>query len=127
MDLAGLKRVMVVDDNADFGRMLKSTIEADLDCKVTLFEDGDEGLRFLADNAIDLVITDLLMPGKEGLELIMDIKKQFPKVKVFAVSGGGQFDPRCPLDIAEKLGARGFYKPLSMGRFISNLKDALFA
>ncbi|MBT5708232.1 response regulator [Verrucomicrobia bacterium] len=122
-----MKRVLIIDDNADFGRMLRASIEDDLECEVTVFENGERGLVHLENHGADLVITDLLMPGKDGLELIMDMRKRFSNVAVFAVSGGGDFDTRCELEIAEKLGARGFCKPLPMGRFLSAVRDVLAA
>ncbi len=124
-----MKNVLVIDDNVAFGRMLQASIEDsigdDVACSVAVFENGDEGIKHLAKERADLVITDLIMPGKEGLEIIMEIKKRFADVKVFAVSGGGPFDPSCSLEIAEKLGARGFAKPLSMGSFLTNVREAL--
>jgi DNA-binding response OmpR family regulator len=122
-----MKRVLIIDDNADFGRMLKASIEDDLECEVTVVEDGERGLLHLQKKGADLVITDLLMPRKDGLELIMDMRKSFSNVAVFAVSGGGGFDTRCELEIAEKLGARGFCKPLPMGSFLSAVRGVLTA
>ena len=53
----------------------------------------------------DLVVTDLMMPEKDGLEVIMDLRRQDPKVKILAISGGGPRSPEIDLRMAQKLGA----------------------
>lgn len=122
-----MKRVVIIDDSADFGRMLQALITDDIGCEVTVFEDGDRGLIHLEEKGADLVITDLLMPGKDGLELIMEMRKNFSHVTVFAVSGGGNIDTHCELEIARKLGAKGFCKPLPMESFLTAVRGVLAA
>lgn len=54
----------------------------------------------------DLIITDLVMPEKEGLESIRELRRLNPAVKIIAISGGGRMDPRLNLVMAQNLGAR---------------------
>ena len=66
---------------------------------------GNEGLRLCGEHKIDLVITDIVMPDKEGLETIGDLRRGFPGIKITAISGGGRIGPKNYLQLAEKLGA----------------------
>ncbi len=69
-------------------------------------ENGDHALQLLDAGAeVDLVITDLVMPDKEGLELIGCLRKRYPQLKIIAVSGGGVIEPERYLNIAKSLGA----------------------
>jgi CheY-like chemotaxis protein len=67
--------------------------------------DGGEVIRMYAQQAADLVITDLIMPDKDGLEIIQDLRKLNPKVRILAISGGGRVDANEYLAVARKFGA----------------------
>jgi YesN/AraC family two-component response regulator len=67
--------------------------------------DGVEGIRVYRQNPADLIITDLIMPNKDGIGMIIDLKKEFPEVKIIAMSGGGLNKPDGYLKGAKKLGA----------------------
>lgn len=56
---------------------------------VDLAEDGEAGLRALRTQAVDVIVTDIFMPNRDGLELIAQLRADYPAVKVLAVSGGG--------------------------------------
>ena len=73
---------------------------------------GEEGLKFYRMHRPDLVITDIVMPEKEGIETMLDLRREFPDVKIFAISGAGLNKPGEYLDFAKRLGAlRTFTKP----------------
>ena len=55
---------------------------------LSAYENGDEGIKSHRMNPADLIITDILMPGKEGLATIHEIRREFPDAKVIAISGG---------------------------------------
>ena len=77
--------------------------------------DGDEGLRLFRERPADLVVTDIFMPGKEGMETIQDLRAENLDVKILAVSGGATVDPTGPLGDAELFGADGSLpKPFSV-------------
>jgi YesN/AraC family two-component response regulator len=67
--------------------------------------DGRTGMTLLQQNSIDLVITDIIMPEKEGLETIIDIRHDFPNMKILAISGGGKTGLPDFLPAAKKFGA----------------------
>ena len=67
--------------------------------------DGIEGLAKYPADGVDLVITDIVMPGKEGIEVIMELRLLYPQLKIIAISGGGRVAPTDYLRIATFLGA----------------------
>ncbi len=77
--------------------------------------DGEEAMRKLHVEKPDLVLVDLFMPRKEGLETIMQLRRTFPDVKIIAISGGNPTHGISFLDTAKRLGAhRTLAKPFSM-------------
>ena len=72
---------------------------------VTGVEHGAEGLKVLESTEVDLVITDVLMPEKEGIETIIEMRKLRPNLRILAISGGGRMSNFMPLDMARKFGA----------------------
>ena len=105
------KTVLVVDDEEDVRDMLckmlkRSGYETQSACN------GIEAMEQVRQNAIDLVITDILMPEKEGIETIIELQKEHPEVKIIAISGGGRGKAAHYLDTAKMYGAhRLFSKP----------------
>ena len=89
--------------------------------------DGKEGLRLYRENPTDLIILDIFMPEKEGLEVIMELKREFPEVRIIAMSGGGtKVSGHNYLQIAEKLGAlQTFHKPFRVMEMIAAVREIL--
>ncbi len=83
-----MARILVVDDEEDVRHSIRFALES---AGYDVFEaqNGLEADERLAENAFDLVITDMIMPEKEGFELIRDIKQNYPDVKIVAITGGG--------------------------------------
>ena len=76
----------------------------------------------------DLLITDIVMPEKEGLELIFELRRKNPDLKIIAISGGGRFHYEGYLTSAKHLGANlVFQKPLDHREFINGISDLLKA
>ena len=71
-----------------------------IDCR-----NGREGIALIRKNTVLLVITDLIMPDQEGIETIIQLRKEFPEVKIIAMSGGGRGDSGVYLESAIRLGA----------------------
>jgi CheY-like chemotaxis protein len=107
-------RILVIDDDPQLRRLLRRYFER-YDHVVSEAADGDEGLtRFHAAGA-DVIITDLIMPGKEGMETILELRQDNPEVKVIAISGGGRVPPEGYLKLAKGIGAsRVFSKPFEL-------------
>lgn len=95
--------VLVIDDETAMRRMLRKLLEGAGHTVVEAY-DGERGLHLFRETSPDLVITDIFMPNKEGVETIREMRELKPNVKILAVSGGnmGELDL---LAIVSKLGA----------------------
>jgi len=94
--------------------------------EVVTAENGKEGLYIYKQEQPDLVITDLIMPDKEGLETIRELKQMNPSAKIIAISGGGISSPTAYLDLAQKMGAAAtFEKPLDNEALLSMVKKLI--
>ncbi len=106
MDLAG-KSVLIVDDDADVRAGFSAYFE-DHGAHALEVSDGTEAVRLLQakSGAIDLVLTDIVMPEMDGIGLTIYLRKHFPSIPVVAMSGGGHIDSDDYLISAKGLGAR---------------------
>ncbi|MDX1951781.1 MAG: response regulator [Verrucomicrobiota bacterium] len=112
-------QILIIDDDKVV-RNLIGKVLAHEGYEVLEARDGAEGLQLYRKSFPDLVITDLVMPEKEGLETIREIRQAYPCVKVIAMSGGGRSGGEDYLKLATKLGAtRTLTKPF--------LKDEMLA
>jgi CheY-like chemotaxis protein len=88
--------------------------------------DGRAGVRLYRQEKADLIITDLIMPEKEGIETITELRRDFPDVKIIAISGGGRIAPEVYLRMARSLGAlRTFTKPIERKEIIETVQELL--
>lgn len=83
-----MPRILLIDDNDDLRRIVKALLER-RNYEVHEARDGVEGLETMRRGSYDLVITDIVMPGKEGLELIREFRAENQHTKILAISGGG--------------------------------------
>jgi CheY-like chemotaxis protein len=116
-------RILVVDDEDQMRALLRLMLEP-AGHEVLEAANGKIALHMQKKMPVDLVITDILMPEMEGVELIMNLRKVDPHVKIIAISGGGKIDPNFCLDIAGKMGAdRILLKPFSKSTIISIISE----
>ncbi len=105
-------KVLVIEDVRVERTILKHWLE-ELGCEVIEAANGNEGYDAYYDHRPDLVITDIVMPEKEGIQMMISLQTDFPGVKIFAVSGAGVEDPGEYLSLAKEVGAlRTFAKPV---------------
>ncbi len=120
-----MARILIIDDDVPLSKMLRQMLERE-GYEVLEAADGAEGLKIYRQEPADLVITDLIMPEKEGIETIRELKKDFPDVKIIAMSGGGRIGPETYLDIAQKLGAlQTLTKPLDRKELLEAVRNIL--
>src|SRR6266446_2725331 len=100
-----MRRILLVDDDEDFRKMLHKVLER-AGYEVYAACNGKFVLDMYRQTPCDLILTDLIMPEKEGLETITELRRFNPRIKIIAMSGGGQFGSQCYLDAARTLGAK---------------------
>ena len=99
-----MARILVIDDEAPVRAMLQQMLERS-GHNVTVATEGEEGMLLFHDDPADIVITDIFMPEKEGIETILELRKQAPQTKIIAISGGGRAGKLDFLATAKNLGA----------------------
>lgn len=88
-----MARILLVEDDRYFRAMTRGLL-AEGGHSVVEAEDGAAALEAFRRGAFDLVIMDLLMPEKDGIETITEMKRDFPTARIIAMSGGGQYAPK---------------------------------
>ena len=120
-----MARILVIDDDNQMREMLRRKLENE-GYEVLDASDGNVGMKLLRERDADLVITDIIMPNKEGIETILELKRDFPDVKVIAICGGGRFGPEDYLHLAKGLGVHStFSKPFKLHDLLGSIQDAL--
>lgn len=99
-----MTKILVIDDDSLVRRTMSRILEQG-GYEVVLAEDGDKGVAKFRSERPDLVITDLIMPEKEGIETIIEMRREDPNARIIAVSGGGRVASMDFLVVANKLGA----------------------
>ena len=118
-----MPRVLVIEDNDDFRKVIQLSLEAE-GFEVASARNGDDGLRQLAHDPAHVVITDIFMPGKEGIETIAELRRRYPDTPIIAISGRPSATDFDPLKIAQELGAA---KTLKKPFELDELLDAVAA
>ena len=109
-----MRRVLVIDDNPDM-RLALQRLLAHLGYEVETATDGNQALAIHRARQVAVVITDIFMPGKEGMETIQAFKQEWPALRVIAMSGGGDVARGDYLDVARQVGADAvLQKPFSL-------------
>jgi DNA-binding NtrC family response regulator len=112
--------ILVIDDQEPIRSLLRTALEGD-GHEVLEASNGRLGLELYRERSADLIITDIVMPEMEGLEMMLVLTRNFPNVKVIAMSGGLESEGR--LNVAKRLGARQtFLKPFDMGKLLSAVR-----
>jgi len=97
--------ILLVDDDEQLRTML-SVVLRRAGYAVRVAIDGIEASNFYRSHPTDLIITDLIMPEKEGLEMIRELRKDYPQARIIAMSGGGRTGTMNCLEVARAFGAQ---------------------
>lgn len=117
--------ILIVEDNDAFRAMLQLKL-THMGYAVRQARNGHEALDMYQREPADLIITDLIMPEKEGLETIQELKRRHPGVKIIAMSGGGANNPGNYLKLARRFGAlRALAKPFSNEELATAITEVL--
>jgi len=113
-----MARILLIDDEETFRVTLAKILQLEKH-EVTTAANGVEALKLVMNGKFDLVITDLVMPEKEGLETIVEIRKILPELKIIAMSGGGRGTAYDYLKIASRMGAdKTLAKPFTKAELV---------
>ena len=102
--LHAMARIVLIEDYEAERSVLTEALRT-MGHEVFAESGGEAGLGRVREFVPDLVITDLLMPGKEGMEIILEVKRCFPAIKIIAISGGGYIGKTDHLKMAKICGA----------------------
>lgn len=120
-----MAKILVIDDNELVRASTRTILESE-GYAVDEAADGDIGLVRATSSAPDLILTDIVMPNKEGIEMIRDLRGQGYRGPIIAMSGGGRLDATEILDLAGKLGADAcIAKPFKKAELLAKVKTCL--
>jgi CheY-like chemotaxis protein len=117
--------LLIIEDDHHILLMIKKMLEP-LGYEIKLASDGNEGLEMFHKFEVDLVITDIIMPEKEGLEIIREMRRERPNLQIIAMSGGGKISADNYLETAKIFGAAKILeKPFTRKQMVSAVQDLL--
>jgi two-component system response regulator (stage 0 sporulation protein F) len=115
--------ILIIDDDDLIRVLLRSALEV-AGYEVTEAANGRQGLELYRHRPMDLVITDIIMPEMNGLDMLLELTREFLHAKVIAISGAGE--EKNALDVAKLLGARqSFQKPFSLPHLLGAVRYEL--
>ncbi len=117
-----MRRILVIDDDAQLRELFRIALER-AGFSVDLAADGAQGLKMCAESDYRVVVTDIVMPDKEGLETILELRRKHPAARIIAISGGGRNAPELYLDAARSFGAElCLQKPIPMEKLVEAVR-----
>ena len=120
-----MSAILVVDDDTSVLDVMSEMLRLE-GHEVTVAENGRDAVGHVTAKAFDLVITDLIMPEKEGLETIADIRRASVNMPIIAISGGGRVGPNDYLETARFIGANAtLAKPFARRDLITTVDSLL--
>lgn len=121
------KTVMVIDDDDAILRMIERML-AETNYHCLTFNDAQAALDDLGHRAVHLIVTDIIMPGMEGIEVILNLRAMLPDLPVIAISGGGRSNRDDVLHLARQLGAnRILAKPFTRAELLAAIDAEIAA
>ena len=124
-DRGSMERILIIDDDVCVLNLLHFVLVNE-GYEVLKASSGKEGMKLYRENPVDLIITDLIMPEKDGIEIIRELTTEFANIKIIAISGGGRIGPTDYLHMAKMLGAkRTLTKPIERNDLVKAVKELL--
>ena len=107
-----MKTILVTDDDKMILEGFKDLFER-RGYRVLLADNGELALAWLGKERVDMVFMDIVMPYKEGLETLIEMRRGFPDMPIYSMTGGGKHNKQDFFSLAQKLGATGtLLKPI---------------
>lgn len=117
--------LLIIDDDEGMRKLMVRTLSGPRH-RIFEAENGREGLRLMDEHKPDVVITDILMPQKEGIETIREVQERAPQTKIIAISGGGLSHNLMFLDVARAFGADAVLaKPFRPAQLVETVEQVL--
>jgi len=117
--------ILVVDDDTQMRQTIRTILEEE-GYHIAEACDGNEASGYLHRNTADLVIVDIIMPDKDGIEVIVETREKFPDTKILSLSGGGLITANDHLSSAEALGAnQTLIKPFKNNELVEKVNSLL--
>ena len=121
-----MARILLIEDDDKFRILVRKMLERAGYNDIAEAANGKIGLKLFRQNPFDLVITDIIMPDKDGIEMITELTRDYPRIKIIAMSGGGRIAPQGYLQMAKNLGAyRTLAKPFTHSKLIDAVQEFL--
>ena len=116
--------VLVIDDDADLRELIRDSLEHE-GFEVAIAANGARGLESQRRKPAHIVITDIFMPEKEGMETLIALREEFPRTQIIVMSGGGGGRQTVDyLGVARQLGAaRSFRKPFDLHSLCAAVRE----
>lgn len=119
------ERILVIDDDR-FVRLLIAKALESAGYEVTSSGDGADGIRLYSEKAFDLVITDIMMPGINGVQVVQKLKQKDPGARIITISSGSAEEKSDLLRMTTILGAvKAIHKPIDSDKLLESVRDAL--
>lgn len=116
-------KILLVEDEVLFAETIRQALVR-FGHTVVLARDGREALKLYDPGTFNVVLTDMIMPDMDGVELIMALSRANPAVKVIAMSGGGRNGPQIYLKVAERVGAvKTIVKPFTFDELLDAVRE----
>lgn len=120
-----MAHILIVDDDEIIRTLLKELLVQE-GHQVSEAADGNQALASQLQNSAELVILDILMPNKEGIETIIELRQAQPELKIIAISGGGRNRPNDYLIMAASFGAqRTLVKPFTKSELFTAVNSLI--
>ncbi|HNR36097.1 MAG TPA: response regulator [Candidatus Hydrogenedentes bacterium] len=120
-----MARILVIDDDIQMCEMLAMMLGSE-NHEVAIARDGAAGIRLYRETPFDVVLCDIFMPGKEGLETICELREHDPGVRVIAISGGAMRAKMDFLPLAKRFGAiKTLSKPIGWQELLEAVDEAM--
>ena len=121
-----MAEILVIDDDGKFLEIMREYLENE-GYEVLVASDGEIGADLYRENKPDLVITDVIMPEKDGAQVIFELQKEFPGIKMIVMTGGGQGDAQTYLKSITAFSnvKYAFEKPFGMDELLVAVKESI--
>lgn len=120
-----MAKILVIDDDHNIRTLLCRMLER-AGYEVLSAADGTQASELFRRHPLDLIITDLFMPDREGMEIIQELRANHPRVKIIAISGGGSLGGTSFLDVARLIGATStLAKPFGSEALLRTVAEVL--